>query len=80
MDVFVEPRRKGHGRIGAAFDGFWVVPAEAEPDVPEAMEVEEEETLHYPSQTDYRDIRLDESWEPSHDPPQAAPKAARRKE
>ena len=55
------------------------IPAEAEPDGPEAMEVEEEETLHYPSQRGYRDIRLDESWEPSHDPPPPAPKAAPRR-
>ena len=55
------------------------VPAEVEPDGPGAMEVEEEETLHHPTERDYRDIRLDESWEPSHDPPTAAPKAAPRR-
>ena len=55
------------------------VPAEAEPDGPEAMEVEEEVTLHHPTERDYRDIRLDESWEPSDDPPTAAPKAAPRR-
>ena len=45
------------------------VPAQQEP------EIREEETLHHPSERDYRDIMMDEAWEPRHGPPQPAPKA-----
>ena len=37
---------------------------------------EEEETLYYPTERDYRDMRADEAWEPTEpQPSQAAPKA-----
>ena len=47
---------------------------------PAEPEVREEETLHHPSERDYRDIMMDEAWEPTpdpprHGPPQPAPKA-----
>ena len=53
----------------------------AETTLPAAEPAEEEETLHYPTERDYRDMRADESWEPSMvdasqpQPSQAAPKA-----
>ena len=50
------------------------IPAEQATPMVEAPE--EEETLYYPTERDYRDMRADEAWEPTEpQPSQAAPKA-----
>ena len=43
---------------------------------PVEPEIHEEETLHHPSERDYRDIMMDEAWEPTPDPPRHGPSAA----
>lgn len=55
------------------------VPADEEVEM--ATEVEGQETLYFPTERDYRDIRADESWEPTHSPgtSSAAPKAFPKK-